>query len=402
MIKLKNVSYTYPNGVKALRNLNLQIDDGEKVFIGGSTGSGKSTLLRIFNGLIPNFYGGRLEGEVSIYSTKDKKELIKRVYFVSQNVEEQIVSSVVKYEMAFPLMQRGYDFKDAIEIVYDISKKLKIEHLLDKKTHELSDGEKQMILIAEAIACEVDCIVLDEPFAHLHPNISEKILKLILREDKTVILSEHRVEFASYFDREFWFNKPNFYGIELEDGDLGDTVVKADSISFSYGDKVLFDDLSFEFRRGGIYAIIGLNGSGKTTLLKLIAGLLKPKEGSIETKGSVSLAFQYPNYHFSENTVEREVDFNLLKMFELERLAKRHPHSLSSGEAKRLSIAKAFSGDIVLLDEPTAGQDYIFRNKLLEIARKSGKTVIIATHDLRLAKACDGVIDLDKKTTFNC
>jgi energy-coupling factor transporter ATP-binding protein EcfA2 len=78
----------------------------------------------------------------------------------------------------------------------------------------------------------------------------------------------------------------------------------------------------------------------------------------------------------------------------LTQLADRHPHSLSFGQAKRVAIAKAFVGDVVLLDEPTAGQDYTFRRKLLEVARSLGKTVILATHDLKLAEGCDEVIEL--------
>jgi len=421
MIKLRGVSYTYPNGIKALNNIDLEIEHGEKVFIAGRTGCGKSTLLRIFNGLIPYFYGGELSGDISIYSTRSPKELVKRVYFVSQHPDEQIVCSHVKHEIAFSLLQRGFNWGDAVEIVREVSKSLGIEHLLSRRTHELSDGEKQMVVIACAIATPSDCIVLDEPFSHLHPLIARDFLRCLLKEERTVVMSEHRTEFLKYFDSVFSLGEYNELS-EMEKveenlklrakrdvekkGDLKNrnVVVKADSITFSYGDNVLFEDLSFELFKGGVYAVIGLNGAGKTTLLKLIAGLLKPVEGRIKVRGKVSMAFQYPNYHFSEDSVEGEVkNLDLIKVFELKNVAKRNPHSLSCGEAKRLSIAKAFNwGDIVLLDEPTVGQDYTFRRKLINITRKSDKTVVIATHDLKLASFCDGVIDLDKGVTFNC
>ncbi len=403
MMDLKNVSYTYPNGNKALDNVNLRIEHGEKVFIGGLTGTGKSTLLRIFNGLIPFFYGGKLEGKVSIYSSSTPEEIVSNVFFVSQHPEEQIIANRVADEIAFSLVQRGMNWEDVEDEVVNAAKLCGIEHLLDRRTSELSEGEKQMVVIASAIASDAKCIVLDEPFAHLHPSITEEILRKLLKTDKTVVASEHRIELSSAFEREIWVGDVAHFDEPDVDSSIEDrVVVEADSLSFGYGDRLLFEDLSFEFFEGGIYAITGLNGAGKTTLLKMIAGLVKPLDGTLKVRGKVSMAFQYPNYHFSENNVEREVGKDLLEMFDLTHLSKRHPHSLSGGEAKRVSIAKAFRGDIVLLDEPTAGQDYLFRKKLIEVARRSRKTVIMATHDLKLASLCDGVIELDaKKNSFD-
>lgn len=406
MIELDKVSYQYPNGNRVLNCISLKIEHGEKVFIGGPTGSGKSTLLRIFNGLIPFFYGGKLKGKVSIYSSSIQKEIVKKVFFISQHPEEQIIANRVIDEIAFSLLQHGMRWEDVGDIVFEAAKFCGIEDLLERKTSELSEGEKQMVVIASAIASNAECIVLDEPFAHLHPFIAEKILKRLLKMEKTIIASEHRIELSKAFERKIWIDKiPKFdehfdeHGVKS--GVNSKIVIEADSLSFGFGDKLLFEDLSFEFKEGGVYAITGLNGTGKTTLLKIIAGLIKPLDGVLKVGGKVSMAFQYPNYHFSENRVEDEVEKKFLEMFSLNHLAKRHPHSLSGGEAKRLSIAKAFQGEIVLLDEPTAGQDYIFRRKLIEVARKICKTVILSTHDLKLASLCDEVIDLGSKKTFS-
>jgi len=399
-IELKNVSYTYPNGRKALNNVTFTAFHGEKVFVAGKTGSGKSTLLRILNGLIPNFYGGRLDGDVRVYGEKPG---VERVFFVSQHPKEQILCDRVIDEITFPLLQRGWCWSDAINAAEWAAKRCGIEHLLERCTSELSEGEKQLVVISAAIASDTDCIVLDEPFSHLYPDIARKLIEKVVRADRTVIASEHRLEMAEYFDRTFWIGDSGLKadGGEVEESSLGvgkvkerkNIIIEADGLTIGYEEPIV-SDLSFEIAEGGIYAIVGPNGSGKTTLLKTIAGILRPLEGRVKVKRRVTMAFQNPNYHFSAKSVEKEVSPEMLRLFGLTHLSNRHPHALSGGEAKRVSIAKAFAGDVVLLDEPTAGQDYEFRSKLLRIARKTGKTVVIATHDLRLASMCDGVTEL--------
>ncbi len=189
MIELRNVSYTYPNGARTLDNVSLKIEHGEKVFLAGKTGSGKSTLLRLLNGLIPNFYGGKIKGEIYAFG----KPSPKNVFFVSQNPEEQILTNVVRDEIALPLYGKIDDVKGKVEEIAEI---FGIKNLLNKKTYELSDGEKQLVTIATALASNTPCIALDEPFSHLHPAIAKEILNLLIESDKTIIMSEHRLELA--------------------------------------------------------------------------------------------------------------------------------------------------------------------------------------------------------------
>jgi len=380
MIYLKDVSYTYPNGVRALRDVSLKVE--ENTFIGGLTGSGKSTLLRVFNGLIPNFYGGKLDGTVKIY---------ERPYLVFQNADEQIIFNTVFDELAIHAYQIGKDLRD----VRRIADRLGIE--LNKEVQKLSDGEKRILTIACALLGS-NFVALDEPFANLHPSIARDILKLLLKNAELVIISEHRFEFCRDFDF-IWLEDGRISSFNITEpkvkvgGSCGGTALRVEDLCFGY-DSPLLKDVTFEVNRGEVCAVVGKNGCGKTTLLKLIAGILKPWSGSVDVRGRIGICLSTPNYHLFADSVFEEVGIEMMKLFELERFANRNPHSLSFGQAKRVAIAKAFKGEVVLLDEPTAGQDYTFKFKLIEIARRLGKTVLIATHDYKILEWCDVVVEL--------
>ncbi len=381
MISLKNVSYTYPNGKKAINNVSLRVEG--RTFVGGKTASGKTTLLRIISGLIPGFYGGRLEGFVERNKT----------YFVPQG--EQIVSTTVAYEIALPLLHSGVSWEEAFERVKSVARRCGIEGLLWEKTWKLSDGQKKIVAIASALASD-SIPVMDEPFANLHPDVAEKVLSLL----DVCVVSEHRLEFMDRFDDIVWLENgrlsevPDFGEMNCEfEGEVGEVMLVVDSVTFGF-DRKLFENVSFEVRRGEVVALVGRNGCGKTTLLRLIAGFLKPWSGKIAIRGDVGIAFAFPNYHLFEKRVEKEVGPEMLRLFGLEDLKGRHPHTLSFGEAKRVAIAKAFERDVVLLDEPTAGQDWNFACKLIRLAKRLRKAVLVATHDLEFARMCDDIVGL--------
>ncbi len=365
MIEFKIREYVYPNGITALKNLEGKIRNN--CFIMGKTGSGKSTLLKTFNGLIPDFYGGRFDGRVSVLSTKPSPAIS---YFVMQNPREQITALRVIDEIAFPLIQDGFSYGAAKKIAEDVAENLNIGHLIQKSIYEISFGELQLVEIAAAIASNRKIVLFDEPFAHLS-NRNAKNLISIIKGIKAVV-SDHRIEFSKYFD---------------EIIDLGIEKREFDEMRCEKGDTI-YDGL-IKLREREIIAITGDNGAGKTTLLKKIARDFR-KAGI-----NFQLILQNPNYHFTENRVIEEVsDPNILSEFEISNLANRHPHSLSGGEAKRLAIAKAFKRDVLLLDEPTAGQDVNFREKLIYLLRKFKKTAVVATHDEVFAKKCDRIIRL--------
>ncbi len=377
--------------------MRLVFEAGEEnVFLAGKTGCGKSTLLRTLNGLIPDFYGGKLRGVVSVYGRKGNPE---DVYLVTQHPEEQIVCSTVLEEVAFSLVQRGVEWRDARRIAEDTLEKVNAYHLCERKTETLSDGEKQLVTVCSAIASESRCLAFDEPFAHLHPDLARKVLDILLSDERTVVVSEHRLELSERFDRVHWMGGESAIGVNLtkENIETRDCLerkrllVRAKNASIFRGRRQVVEGLDFEVFEGEIVAVTGLNGSGKTTLLRAIAGL--EKSDGIEVHGKPFMSFQYPGYTLNSGTVGGEVPAELLKTFGLEKYADRHPHSLSSGERRILAALKALRGKIVLLDEPTAGLDETLRiafiSKLIRIVRESSRCAIIATHDSSIAKLCD-------------
>ncbi|HIQ02876.1 MAG TPA: ABC transporter ATP-binding protein [Desulfurococcales archaeon] len=203
-IRVENLTFYYEGEVKpALKNINLSINEGEYVIITGPSGSGKSTLCRTFNGLIPHFYKGKMEGEVYVKGLRVKehsvRELSKIVGMVFQEPENQVLTLSVKDEIAFGLENLGYPpnvIEDRIEHVLDV---MGIKHLKNKVIFELSGGELQKVIVASILAMNPDILVFDEPTSNMDPKSALDFLKYTVKINKeygkTVIIVEHRLDY---------------------------------------------------------------------------------------------------------------------------------------------------------------------------------------------------------------
>ncbi|RKX75340.1 MAG: ABC transporter [Spirochaetes bacterium] len=206
-------------------------------------------------------------------------------------------------------------------------------------------------------------------------------------------------------------------------------IIKIDSISYSYPEGVqALKDVSLSVNEGEFLGIIGQNGAGKSTLLKCIVGLLKPQKGRILLKGEdlddfpvsrvalkVGFVLQNPDLQLFSMTVRDEIAFGLSNMgFEREQMETRikealemvglsgreeeYPLTLSRGERARVVIASviAMNPDIMILDEPTSGQDYSGSIQIMEIADKlcrDGRTILVVSHNMSLiAEYCRRVV----------
>ena len=199
-------------------------------------------------------------------------------------------------------------------------------------------------------------------------------------------------------------------------------LAEVQNLSFRYPQTSIdvLKDISFQIKGGEVVAIMGANGSGKTTLLLHLIALLRPSVGQVLIKGQaiqrckphhlagqVGIVFQNPDLLLQAATVVEEIAFGpknfrlsrqaveerleeILLMFDLETLKAEAPYALSRGQRQRTAVAASFSlyPDLLLLDEPTTGQDYYHLQQLMQMLdntmKTQNKTVVFCTHDVHL------------------
>jgi len=208
IIETKNLTYTYPTGTKpAFEDVTLEIDKGEFIVLTGPSGCGKTTLCRCFNGLIPHFYSGKLEGEIYVSNLKVIEhpihELARHVGMVFQNPENQLFALSVEKDVAFGLENLGISREEMRERVDWALKMTGIYELKDRAPYELSGGQQQRVAIASVLAMQPEIIVLDEPTSFLDPVGAKNIFEVVNELNKdlgiTIILVEHRLDLTSKY-----------------------------------------------------------------------------------------------------------------------------------------------------------------------------------------------------------
>lgn len=211
VIETRNLTYIYPESSKpSIIDVSIRVEKGEFVLLTGPSGCGKTTLCRCFNGLIPHFYHGRLEGEITVagLNVKDNPtyEMAKHVGLVFQNPENQLFALSVEKDVAFGLENLGVP-RDEIRSRVDWAMKMTgIYDLRERAPYELSGGQQQRVAIASVLAMKPDVIVLDEPTSFLDPLGAKKIFEVIHQLNRelgiTIVLVEHRLDLAvKYADR---------------------------------------------------------------------------------------------------------------------------------------------------------------------------------------------------------
>jgi energy-coupling factor transporter ATP-binding protein EcfA2 len=232
LISIEDLTFTYSDSDHpALRDINLEIGEGEFVLVTGPSGGGKSSLGRCLNGLIPHFYGGQIYGRVLVSGLDTRnhstKELASKVGFVFQDPENQLVSLDVEREIAFGLENLAFPRDLIAKRVEESLDALGIASLRYRQLNELSGGEKQKVGIASVLALHPSILILDEPTSELDPKGAEEVLSVITRLNDelglTVILIEHRLDrVLQYADRLIVLNE----GMVAIDGGVRDVMTK--------------------------------------------------------------------------------------------------------------------------------------------------------------------------------
>lgn len=208
VIETKDLTYMYQGGTKpSIRDVSIKIEKGEFVILTGPSGCGKTTLCRCFNGLIPHFYNGTLQGTIKVAELNVMKhqihELALHVGFVFQNPENQLFALSVEKDVAFALENLGMPREEMRERVEWALKTAGAYEFRERAPHELSGGQQQRVAIASVLAMQPDVMVLDEPTSFLDPLGAKKIFEVIAELNRklgiTVILVEHRLDLAAQY-----------------------------------------------------------------------------------------------------------------------------------------------------------------------------------------------------------
>jgi energy-coupling factor transporter ATP-binding protein EcfA2 len=203
ILAIENLTYCYPESpVPALRNVNLQVAEGEFVVVAGASGSGKSTLARASAGLIPHFYGGSFTGRV-LLAGRDTTgccpaELAETVGMVFQDPDNQLFMTRVENELAFGLENINLPPEQIRLRLAETCFAFGLQDLLGKEVGHLSSGQKQRLALAAVCAMRPRLLVLDEPTAQLDPVRAGETIAILARLQRehgmTIVLIEKRWE----------------------------------------------------------------------------------------------------------------------------------------------------------------------------------------------------------------
>ncbi len=336
---LREVSYWYPGAdTPALDSVDVEIDRGDLVLLAGQSAGGKSTLLRVFNGLVPQFHGGRMTGAALVSGQDPARTPARRMALLAgmvfQEPEAQAVAETVEEEVAFGLEQQGIERSDMGRRIDEALGSMAVEHLRHRRLHTLSGGERQRVALASVLALEPELLLLDEPTSQLDPAGAESLIgaleRVRRRRDVSILIAEHRLErllpgvgrvfevqggrvssfapleaalaleavpAATELARRF-AQAPALsveaarallpaltYSPRLEPAP-GDVLLEANGLTVAYGENVALREVSLTLREGEVVALVGANGSGKSTLFRALTGLSRPSSGSVRYPGT--------------------------------------------------------------------------------------------------------------------
>jgi energy-coupling factor transporter ATP-binding protein EcfA2 len=427
----------------ALRDVVLQMYPKDIVGVTGPVGSGKTTLALACAGLLGHAVVARVQGKVHHTSLAPPlagyvfDDPLAQFTGLGSTVEEEV--AVGPENLAVP--------RDAIRGRVDRAlAAADATHLARRLPDELSGGERQRVALACALALEAPLLVLDEPTAQLDPEATqrfgERLRELAANGTSVLLVSQDTDLLRALATRVLVLDDgaPRAFGPPAEvleipehaDAPVSATgrpepLFQARQVVASYADRVVLDRLTVDVPRGSATAILGDNGAGKTTLARAIMGLVPVREGSIavgdqrldglavhERSRHVGLVFQDPSRQLFARTILEEVAFGprvlgashrqaqerareALAIVDLAQLEAVHPGDLAPQTQRLVAIAAAMASGpaVLILDEPTAGQDEVGKGRIaaaISRQRERGCAMVI-THDLAFARrVCDQAV----------
>lgn len=428
MYQIENLSFAFPNQREVLKNISLEIKNGEFLVICGISGCGKTTFLKHLKPSLAPV--GKISGNI-VFDDLIKEDV--KIGYVAQNPENQIVMNKVWHEIAFGLENQNMSLKQMKRRVGEIVNYFNLQDIIDSDCQTLSGGQKQLVNLASVLVLNPEVILLDEATAQLDPINRQEFIKMVkqINDDFgiTIVFVEHQldglIELADrllvmedgeiavldqtkkaiekmYKEDLFLESLPDYVKISKlvdqscfnikearlamqdyqninikECKDIEFTpLLKISELTCGYQQLVL-KQLDLDIYQNEILTLVGANGSGKTTFIKCLAGLIDYR-GKITYQTQLSrIAYlpQDPTTLFIGDTVEKDllavedsvvnVD-RLMQTMQIVHLKDRHPYDLSGGEKQLVALAKVLltQPKLLLLDEPTKGIDATAKEKL--------------------------------------
>src|SRR5437867_940787 len=396
IFSLIGVGRVYPPKKQVLKDIYLSFYYGAKIGVLGLNGTGKSTVLRIIAGVDKDYLGevtfskgytvGLLEQEPRLDKGKTVKEIVEegRRDVINLLREYEAVSNRLGEELSPDEMEKLLDKQSRLQEQIEAVNGWELEHQLEIAMDALrcpppdakADAKRR-----QTLERELEWIRMSPKGRHAKGKAR------LTRYDQ--LLGEQQEKLAEDLE------------IYIPPGPrLGDVVVEAKHMSKSYGDKLLFENLSFNLPRGGIVGVIGPNGAGKTTLFKLIVGKEKADAGSIRVGETVKIGYVDQDRALDGNKTVWEViadgkDTVTLGKLEVNSRAyvgrfnlsgpdqQKKVKDLSSGERNRVYLARMLKegANLVLLDEPTNDLDVNTLRALEEGLERFGGCCMVSSHD---------------------
>jgi energy-coupling factor transport system ATP-binding protein len=413
IIQLDIKALTFPDEREpALKNIKLNINEGEFIAITGGAASGKSVLLHAITSAAPKFYPCALDGTVKVadqdVSSMPLCQMADYLGYMMQEPQNQMVNRRVGDELAFGVANLNLTGDEIERRVNEIMDFLGIRAFSDRMTDALSGGQAQKVVLGSILAMKTPILLLDQPTAELDPKTSselyrhlgqlnreKKVTTLVVMDKSGAVLKDaHRVlvmeagtvkdflpvaEYQQKYGNEKKYQRPLPFMV-----DERSDVIKLSGASHCYkGGITGCQPLDFSLKKGDFTAVIGQNGSGKSTMLKLIEGLVKPSSGAVELFGTavtrknvgelrrrIGFLFQNPDDQIFCSSVKDEISFVLknrndnknlsqqeqeqkiqetLALIGLEGLEEMHPQRLSRGQRQLLALGSVVINDPELI-----------------------------------------------------
>ena len=421
---------------------------GEVVGLLGRNGMGKSTVVSILSGnLKPNL--GNYE------SPPEWDQILKRFAGTElkehfERIKNQEIKAAIKPQQVYNISQifdgTGKELLDKYDqrgVASELIKELGLQNSLEHHVKELSGGELQRLSVAAAASRDADFYFFDEPSSYndvFQRRGVARVIHSLANIGKSVMVVEHDLTLLDFLSDyiEILYGEPSAYGIvsgilstkvginvfldgylpnenvrfrdkkfsfdvssSAEDFEKGEVLIKYPALKRNYpAFSVSIEE--GQVRRGEVMGIMGANALGKTTMMKMIAGVEKPDEGSVDKSITISYKPQYiPNDYDVEvlsvldkanggpifGSIEEEQIVDPLK---IKKLYNKSIKNLSGGELQKVAVATCLlkKADVYALDEPSAFldvEDRIAIAKFIQrFVRSFSKSAIIIDHDIQL------------------